>query len=126
MNGIVHEQQMPSPLTPTVFYILLSLVDGERHGYGIMQEISRRTANSVRIGPDTLYGSIQRMLADGLIEESTQRLDPCSGNERRRYYRLSTTGWRAIRAEALRLARLVRIAESKHLLFRPEMRGEQA
>src|SRR5689334_10592743 len=110
MNGIVHEQQMPSPLTPTVFYILLALVDGERHGYGIMQEISRRTANSVRIGPGTLYGSIQRMLADGLIEESTQRLDPCSSNERRRYYRLSTTGWRAIRAEALRLARLVRIA----------------
>lgn len=126
MNGIGHDQQTPSPLTPTIFYILLALVDGERHGYGIMQEISRRTAGNVRIGPGTLYGSIQRMLADGLIEESTERLDPRSGDERRRYYRLTTEGWRAVRAEAVRLAQLVRIAESKHLLFGPEMRGELA
>jgi DNA-binding PadR family transcriptional regulator len=123
MNGVAHDPRTSSPLTPTVFYILLALADGERHGYAIVQEISKRTAGSVRIGPGILYGSLQRMLADGLIEESIERLDPCSGNERRRYYRLSSAGWRAVRAEALRLARLVRIVESKHLLFRPKISG---
>jgi DNA-binding PadR family transcriptional regulator len=126
MNGIVHNPKMSSPLTPTVFYILLALVDGERHGYGIMQEISMRTAGSVRMGPGTLYGSLQRMLAEGLIEEAGERPDPRSGNERRRYYRLSTTGRQAVRAEALRLALLVHIAESKHLLCKPETRGGMA
>ena len=62
------------PLTPPVFHILLALADRERHGYGIMQEIGARTGGALRIGPGTLYGSIKRMLADGLIEESDERL----------------------------------------------------
>ena len=123
MNGVVHDPHIPSPLTPTVFYILLALVDGERHGYGIMQEINMRTAGSVRMGPGTLYGSLQRMLAEKLIEEAGERPDPRSGDERRRYYRLSPSGRQAVHMEALRLAQLVRIAENKHLLFGPETKG---
>jgi DNA-binding PadR family transcriptional regulator len=105
----------PEPaLTPAMFQILLALADGERHGYGIMQEIGAR--GSLRIGPGTLYGSIKRMLADGLIEESGERPDPALDDERRRYYRLTDAGRRAAAAEALRLADLVDIARAKRLL----------
>src|SRR5947209_16485611 len=61
------------PLTPAVFHILLALADRERHGYGIMQEVAARTEGAMRMGPGTLYGSIKRMLADGLIEASDAR-----------------------------------------------------
>ncbi len=107
------------PLTPAVFHILLALADRERHGYGIMQEIAARTGGTMRMGPGTLYGSIKRMLADGLIEESGQRPDPELDDERRRYYRLTELGQRVLRAEALRLDRLLRIAQAKHVLPQP-------
>jgi DNA-binding PadR family transcriptional regulator len=108
-----------SPLTPAVFHILLALADEERHGYGIMQDIETRTQGKVRLGPGTLYGSIKRMMADGLIEESDERPDPLLDDERRRYYRLTATGRRAVEAEASRLQQLVQIARSKNLLRRP-------
>ncbi len=111
------------PLTPAVFHILLALVDGERHGYGIMQEIAARTDGKMRMGPGTLYGSIKRMMADGLIEESGQRPDPALDDERRRYYRLTDFGQRVVRAEAERLAQLVNVARSKRLLLGPEATG---
>lgn len=111
------------PLTPAVFHILLALVDGERHGYGIMQEIAARTDGKMRMGPGTLYGSIKRMMADGLIEESGQRPDPTLDDERRRYYRLTDFGQRVVRAEAERLAQLVNVARSKRLLLGPEATG---
>src|SRR5579883_3646741 len=113
------------PLTPAVFHILLALSDGERHGYGIMQEIAQRTDGQVHMGPGTLYGSIKRMIADGLIEESGTRPDPQLDDERRRYYRLTELGQRVLRAEALRLDRLLRIAQAKHVLPQPgtEMGG---
>jgi DNA-binding PadR family transcriptional regulator len=95
---------------------LLALSDGERHGYGIMQEVAWRTDNQVRMGPGTLYGTIKRMLADGLIEESTARPDPNLDDERRRYYRLTDFGQRVVRAEAKRLEQLVQVARSKQLL----------
>jgi DNA-binding PadR family transcriptional regulator len=103
------------PLTPAVFHILLALVDDERHGYGIMQEIAMRTEGQVRMGPGTLYGSIKRMLADGLIVESGERPDAKLDDERRRYYRLTDLGKRTACAEAVRLAQLVNIAQSKKL-----------
>lgn len=111
------------PLTPAVFYILLALSDQERHGYGIMQEIEQRTAGKVHMGPGTLYGSIKRMLADGLIEASGERPDAALDNERRRYYRLTGFGQRVVRAEAARLAQLVSVAQSKKLLGGPEIVG---
>jgi DNA-binding PadR family transcriptional regulator len=119
MNKAKREPENLLPLTPAVFHILLALFDGEKHGYGIMQEIAQRTDNQVRMGPGTLYGSIKRMVADGLIEESGERPDPALDNERRRYYRLTSFGQRVARAEALRLERLVHVAQSKHMLGGP-------
>ncbi len=104
------------PLTPAMFHILLALADRERHGYHIMQEVDERTDGKVRLGPGTLYGSIKRMLADGMIEETDERPDPDIDDERRRYYRLTDFGYRVARAEAERLAGLVRTARRKKLL----------
>ena len=112
-----HDPEALLPLTPAVFHILLALADSERHGYGIMQEITQRTEGKVRMGPGTLYGSIKRMLVDGLIEESGLRPDPALDDERRRYYRLSGFGLSVVRLEAERLAQLVRVAQSKKILL---------
>ncbi len=106
------------PLTPAVFQILLALADGEKHGYGIMREVGQRTGRRMRMGPGTLYGSIARMLAAGVIEESDDRPDPALDDERRRYYRLTNFGRRVAAAEAHRLAELVRLARATDLLPR--------
>ena len=111
------------PLTPAVFHILLALADGERHGYGIMREIAERTQGTVRMGPGTLYGTIARMLGDGLIAVADERPDPAHDDERRRYYRLTELGRRVASAEALRLEQLVRLAHSKRVLYGPELIG---
>jgi DNA-binding PadR family transcriptional regulator len=104
------------PLTPAVFNILLALADGDKHGYGIMQEIEQRTLGTVKMGPGTLYGSIKRMLADGWIVELDERPDPALDDERRRYYRLTDFGQRVAKAEAERLAQLVASARERGLL----------
>ena len=99
-----------------MFHILLALADKERHGYDIMREIDERSEKKVRLGPGTLYGSIKRMLSDGLIEELDERPDPELDDERRRYYRLTNLGHRVAVAEAERLEKLVKNARSKKLL----------
>ena len=104
------------PLTPAMFHILLALADKERHGYDIMQEVDQRTEGTVRLGPGTLYGSIKRMLADGLVEESGDRPDPELDDERRRYYRLTDFGYRVAKAEAERLSQLVKASVAKKLI----------
>lgn len=101
-----------------MFHILLALADRERHGYHIMQEVDERTEGKVKLGPGTLYGSIKRMLADGLIEELDERPDPDMDDERRRYYRLTDFGFRVATAEAKRLEALVKSARIKKLLAR--------
>lgn len=106
------------PLTPAMFHVLLAIADKERHGYEIMQEVQERTEGSVRLGPGTLYGSIKRMLTDGLIEESGDRPDPAFDDERRRYYRLTDFGYRVARAESERLVSLLKSARAKKLLSR--------
>lgn len=126
MSGEKRDPQSMLPLTPAVLHILLALVDGERHGYGIMQEVAARTGGTIRMGPGTLYGSIKRMMADGLIEESGERPDPAMDDERRRYYRLTGFGRRVVRAEVERLEQVVRLAREKHVLSSPEMLGGQA
>lgn len=123
MKNSNREPETLLPLTPAVFHILLALADSERHGYGIMQEIAARTNGGVRMGPGTLYGSIKRMLADGLIEASDERPDPALDDERRRYYRLTVFGRRVLIAEAQRLEQVVQIAQSKHVLHNPGMIG---
>ena len=109
---------MPEALTPAVFHILLALADQERHGYGIMQDVLERTDQQLRLGPGTLYGTIKRLLEAGQIEEAGEREE---GNERRRYYRLSSTGRKIAKLEAERLENLVRIARMKKLL--PKLEG---
>ncbi len=104
------------PLTPAVFNILLVLADGERHGYSIMQEISKQTEGRLKVGPTTLYRSIKHMLEDGLIEESDERPDPALDDERRRYYRLTSLGQRMAAAETRRLEQMLAVAHSKPLL----------
>jgi DNA-binding PadR family transcriptional regulator len=108
------------PLTPAVFHILLSLVDGEKHGYAIMQEVGERTNRALVMGPGTLYGTLKRMLETRLVEESGERPDPAMDDQRRRYYRLTRQGRRAASQEAERLEALVRAARAKSLLRRPQ------
>ncbi|HEV7128294.1 MAG TPA: helix-turn-helix transcriptional regulator [Ktedonobacterales bacterium] len=112
------------PLTPAVFHILLALSEGERHGYGIMREVAARAGGTVRMGPGTLYGSIKRMLEDGLIAQSDERPDPTLDDQRRRYYRLTSFGQRVAEAEARRLERLVSVARARRLL--PEREPQPA
>jgi DNA-binding PadR family transcriptional regulator len=104
-----------------MFQIMLSLIDGERHGYSIMRDIAQRTEGEVQVGAATLYRCIKRMVDTGLIVETEERPDPELDDERRRYYRLTEMGQRAARDEAKRLARLVESAYRKSLLDRPAL-----
>jgi DNA-binding PadR family transcriptional regulator len=104
------------PLNPAVFHILLSLAEGERHGYALKREIAARTDGRMRLGPGVLYGSIGKMLAQGLIEESDDRPDPHLDDERRRYYRITAFGRRVAQAEAARMRALVDLATTR---FKP-------
>jgi DNA-binding PadR family transcriptional regulator len=91
------------PLSTTMFHILLSLGEGERHGYALKREIAKRTNGKLKLGPGVLYGSINKLLELGLIEESDERPDPHLDDERRRYYRITTFGRKLARAEAARM-----------------------
>jgi DNA-binding PadR family transcriptional regulator len=104
------------PLPSAAFHILLALVDGEKHGYGIMRQVVEDTDGKVRLGPGTLYGSIQTLLDAGYVEESGERADPAAGDERRRYYRLKAAGRAALKAETERIAGLLRLAKSKKIV----------
>jgi len=102
-----------TPLSPAVFHILLSLGEGERHGYALKREILRRTGGRLRLGPGMLYGSINKMLELGLIEESDHRPDPHLDDERRRYYRITPYGRKVAQAEAARMRELVQMAAAR-------------
>jgi DNA-binding PadR family transcriptional regulator len=104
---------VPKPLTPAIVHILLALADEDRHGYGIMQEVARLTDGAVRMGPGTLYGTIKRLLAAKFIEEADERPDPDLDDERRRYYKLTVLGHRALKSETARVALLVSAARAK-------------
>jgi DNA-binding PadR family transcriptional regulator len=104
------------PLPSAAFQILLSLADGELHGYGIMRQVEEQTNSRVRLGPGTLYSSLQGLLEDGLIEEVDRRGAATAGEQRRRYYRLTSSGRKLAHAEAERLADLLRVARVKKIL----------
>jgi DNA-binding PadR family transcriptional regulator len=104
------------PLPSAAFQILLSLAGEDLHGYGIMRQVAEQTGSRTRLGPGTLYGSIQSLLEEHLIQEVDQREDEKLGQERRRYYRLTSAGRKLARSEAERLAGLLRIARSKKIL----------
>ena len=98
-----------------IFHILVSIADQERHGYAIMQDVHARTDGQLRLGPGTLYGSIKRLLHDGLIEELDERPDAENDDVRRRYYRITPRGRKAAIEEASRLAKLLRQARASGL-----------
>ena len=95
------------PLSPAALHIVLSLNRGERHGYAIMQDVERLSDGVIRMGPGTLYGTVKKLLAQGLIEESDARPDPELDDQRRKYYRLTALGEAVCLAEVDRLATLV-------------------
>jgi DNA-binding PadR family transcriptional regulator len=102
----------PSPLTPAVFYVLLALAGAERHGYAILKEILRLTDGAVRMQAGTLYGTLERLLDAGLVEEVSAPARHANTDSRRRYYRLTRAGRRALDAEVRRMAELVRVARA--------------
>jgi DNA-binding PadR family transcriptional regulator len=103
------------PLTPAVFHILLALADGDKHGYAIMKDVEAQTAGHLKLGAGTLYGTIKRLLAAGLIAEVDERPDPELDDERRRYYRLTASGRQLARQENQRLTQAVKAARLKQL-----------
>ena len=109
--GKQDDGQLPS-ISPAALHILVSLMGGEKHGYAIMSDVESLSDGAVRMGPGTVYGSIKKMLADGLIEELAERPDPALDDQRRRYYRLTGLGERAARSELARLEALIKRAGS--------------
>jgi DNA-binding PadR family transcriptional regulator len=107
------------PLSTASFYILVALADVDRHGYAILSDIAERTAGKMKLNPGTLYTTIKRLLADGLILELDERPDPEDDDERRRYYRITALGRKLVRAEAARFEELVAIASSAGLSPKP-------
>jgi DNA-binding PadR family transcriptional regulator len=104
------------PLPSAAFQILLALAGEDLHGYGIMRQVAEQTESRMRLGPGTLYGSLQTLLEAKLIEELDQREDAKLGQERRRYYRLTPGGRKLARSEAERLADLLRVARARKIL----------
>ena len=105
-----------TPLTPAVFYILLALADGDKHGYKIMKQVRHDSQGKVIMGNGTLYGSIKRMLADGLVEDAGDKVDPSGDDVRRRYYTLTQLGRQVLTAEMQRYQELVALIQQRGLL----------
>jgi DNA-binding MarR family transcriptional regulator len=107
-NGYIISRMSKSrpqlPLTPAVFHILLALFGKERHGYDIMQQVRADSGDAVKMGPGTLYGSLDRMIEAGLVAKGNTQ-DP-----RRIYYRLTALGQTTLRAETERLSRAALLA----------------
>jgi len=107
--------ESPAPLTAAMFNVLITLADGDKHGYAILKEVEEQTAGEVQLSTGTLYGIIKRLLVDGLIVESRHR--PAEDDDqRRRYYRLTEHGHEVAVAEAVRMEKLLNRARSKRLL----------
>jgi len=104
------------PLTPIVFQVLLTLTDEDRHGYGIIREVERRTDGLITLRTGTLYTVMKRLLELDLVEESDRRPAPDEDDERRKYYRVTPFGKAVTEAEARRLESLVALARDKRVL----------
>ena len=99
------------PLTPAVFAILLALAEGDKHGYAIMKQAAQKDGGGVKMGPGTLYGSLDRMMKSALVEETGT-----SDNARRRYYRITEFGQKVFEAEAKRLQGAMAAVSAKRLV----------
>jgi DNA-binding PadR family transcriptional regulator len=104
------------PLTPAVVHVLLSLAGGERHGYAILKDVRTQSNNQVRFGPGTIYGTLQRLMETGWVEETAG--PATSHDERRRYYRLTRGGHDALKSEVDRLDGLLRVARGHRIVPR--------
>jgi len=104
------------PLTPAVVHVLLSLAEGERHGYAILKDVERQTEHRVKLGPGTLYGTLQRLMELGWVEETDGPAEPV--DQRRRYYRLTRGGREALRAEVARLEAVIDAARARRIVPR--------
>ena len=96
--------------------LMLMLAPGDRHGYGIMQDVEEHTSGTVLLEAGSLYRTIRRLQDEGWITESARRPAADRDDERRRYYRLTPIGRRVIAVEAARLRQLVRLAEAAKVL----------
>ncbi len=101
------------PLPPATFHILMALADEDRHGYAIILDVAERTSGKLRLSAGTLYRSIQRMLEQGLIVETSDRPAPEYDDERRRYYRITPFGTAVAQAETRRLTELLKMARAR-------------
>src|SRR5579863_7662354 len=103
------------PLPSAAFQILVALADADRHGYGIMRQVEQQSGGRVRLGPGTLYSSLQSLLEEGLIDEVGSPAPSTPQDERRCYYRITAAGRKLARSEADRLADLLRIARARKI-----------
>jgi DNA-binding PadR family transcriptional regulator len=103
------------PLTPAVFFVLFALANGPKHGYAIMQNVRVLSDERVRLGPGTLYSTIQRLLELDLIEETAGTGEPSDHESRRRYYKLNSIGRNVLEGELSRMDSLMRLAKKKKL-----------
>jgi DNA-binding PadR family transcriptional regulator len=115
-SKVPDELQHLFPLTPSVFFILFALAEGEKHGYAIMQDVSDLSEGKFRMGPGTLYSTIQRLLEMELIEETEGKGTPSDHEGRRRYYKLTRAGRAALDAELGRMESVVRLARKRKLV----------
>lgn len=115
-NHVPDDLQHLLPLTPAVFFILFALFDGEKHGYAIMQSVSRISEDQFRMGPGTLYSTIQRLVDLDLIEETEGTGGQSDHEKRRRYYKLTRTGKAILAADIRRMESVVRLAHDKKLV----------
>jgi DNA-binding PadR family transcriptional regulator len=97
------------PLRPAILHILVALSGEDRHGYGIMQEVARQSEGQYKLGPGTLYDNLEKLLEQGIVQESTPRSS--AADSRRRYYRLTPFGRRLLATEIRRLDGVVRAAK---------------
>ena len=113
------------PLTPSVFHVLLALSDGDRHGYGIIQDVADAIGGDVTLRTGTLYTILKRLLEERLIAESDTRPEAGEDDERRRYYALTPLGRSVVQAEARRLDGMVALARSRRMLTKSARSGER-
>ena len=121
LEDMLHKSPPPEgflPLPAATFHILMAVAEEDRHGYAIIQDVAGRTGGDLKLSAGTLYRSIQRMLEQGLISETQERPAPELDDERRRYYRITPLGAAVAKAEATRMAKLVKWARG--LGFAPE------
>ena len=103
------------PLPPATFHILVALADEDRHGYAVIKDVAARTGGTLKLSPGTLYRSVDRMVQQGLIRETSSRPARDMDDERRRYYRITPFGRDVAMAEARRLAQMLELARAKGL-----------